>query len=112
MNPESMRRVMAQLIEKWISVEKLGKNKFKINLKVMLTPIDKERCQAEKPNGESFMTLGGGSKIVRCTNKPTVIITETKAGKDGLKGAMSLCNDCLRVAQDQLPKGYFEIEYI
>ena len=74
-----------------------------------MIPIDKERCQAEKPNGQSFMTLGGGQKMIRCENKPTVIATETNAGSDGLKGSMTMCDDCLKVAEKQLPKGFFDI---
>lgn len=74
-----------------------------------MIPIDKERCQAEKPNGESFMTLGGGHKMIRCENKPTVIATETTAGEDGLKGSMTLCDECLKVAEKQLPEGFFDI---
>ena len=70
--------------------------------------IDKERCQAEKPNGANFMTLGGVPKMVRCENKPTVIVTETQAGSDGLKGSMCLCDDCLEVAKKQLPLGFFD----
>lgn len=74
-----------------------------------MTPIDKDRCQAEMQNGATFMTLGGRPKMARCVNKPTVIVTETKAGDDGLKGSMCLCDNCLRVAETQLPKGFFDI---
>lgn len=74
-----------------------------------MIPIDKERCQAEKPNGQSFMTLGGGHRMIRCENKPTVIATETQAGPDGLKGSMTLCDECLLVAQKQLPEGFFDL---
>lgn len=77
-----------------------------------MIPPDLERCQAEKPNGESFMTLGGGHKMIRCDNKPTVIVTETQPGPDGKIGSMSLCTDCLKVAINQLPKGYFKVDYI
>jgi hypothetical protein len=77
-----------------------------------MIPVDLERCQAEKPNGESFMTLGGGHKMVRCDNKPTVIVTETQKGPDGLNGSMSLCKDCLRVAYEQLPKYFFKVSDI
>jgi len=74
-----------------------------------MIPIDKERCQAENPNGQSFMTLGGGHKMIRCENRPTVIATEIKAGSDGLKGSMTMCDDCLKVANEQLPKGFFDL---
>ena len=78
----------------------------------MLIPADKNRCQAEKPNGVHAFTVGGVPRMERCTNKPTVIVTETKAGKDGLFGSMSLCDDCLKVAEKQLLKGYFIVKSI
>jgi hypothetical protein len=63
-----------------------------------LTPPDLKRCQAEVPTKDSFMTLGGRpGKRVRCSNKPQVVVQETVPGKDGLKGSMSLCGDCLVV---------------
>lgn len=68
-----------------------------------LTPPDLLRCQAEKPNGESFMTLGGGPKLERCRREPTVIATEIKPGKDGQIGSMSLCDKCAAVLQKQMP---------
>jgi len=74
-----------------------------------MIPVDLGRCQADKPNGESFMTLGGGHKMIRCKNKPTVVIKETKPGPDGLYGGMSLCDECLKKAYEQLPEGYFEV---
>lgn len=60
-----------------------------------LTPPDLKQCQAEKSNGWNFMTLGGRKEMVRCTNKPTTIVRELKPGKDGRKGSMTLCTDCL-----------------
>jgi hypothetical protein len=74
-----------------------------------MLPIDKERCQAEKPNGQNFMTYGGGHKMIRCVSPPKVIATERNVGSDGLKGSMSMCEDCLKVAQSQLPKGFFDL---
>jgi|TARA_R110000851_G_scaffold308922_1_gene468097 hypothetical protein len=74
-----------------------------------MIPIDKERCQTEKPNRQSFMTLGGNHKMIRCENVPTVIATETNADNEGLKGSMTMCDDCLKVAEKQLPKGFFDL---
>lgn len=62
--------------------------------KVKLIPPDRKQCQAEKPNGNTFMTLGGVPGLERCKNKPSVIATERKPGEDGLRGSMSLCSDC------------------
>lgn len=71
-----------------------------------LTPPDIDQCQAEKPNGQSFMTLGGGPGYVRCADEPTVIATENKAGRDGLKGSMSLCDECKAKLLEQMGTDY------
>jgi len=76
-----------------------------------LTPPDLTRCQAEKPNDESFMTIGGGPKRVRCTVKPTVIATEKMPGPDGLRGSMSLCSACAVKLEEQMP-GYATVVQI
>jgi hypothetical protein len=75
----------------------------KTTKKAELTPPDTKRCQAEKPNGATFMSLGGVPKLVRCTNKPTMIATEKEPGKDGQRGSMSLCDECFAVFQKQAP---------
>jgi hypothetical protein len=67
-----------------------------------LIPPDTERCQAMKPNGEGPFTLGGGYKMIRCTNAPTVILYEDAPGKDGLCGSMSLCPECLEQFKKQI----------
>jgi hypothetical protein len=67
-----------------------------------LTPPDLKRCQAEKPNGHSFMTLGGTPGRERCKEEPTVIVTEVQPGADNRHGAMSLCHPCWAVALKQL----------
>ena len=71
--------------------------------KVKLIPPDKKQCQAEKPNGHSFMTLGGRPGRERCTNKPTMLATEKKPGKDGQRGSMTVCDECFSVMQKQMP---------
>jgi hypothetical protein len=71
-----------------------------------LTPPDLKRCQAEKPNGNTFMTLGGRPGRVRCDQLPIYIATENKAGADGQRGSMALCNDCSAVLIEQLGKDY------
>lgn len=77
-----------------------------------LTPPDLTQCQADVPNGHTFMTLGGRPGRVRCTNKPDVIAYENAPGPDGQKGSMSLCKRCLTVFNKQMPKGYATIEVI
>lgn len=67
-----------------------------------LIPPDVNQCQAQKPNGNTFMTLGGRPGYVRCKEKPVVIVTENKPGRDGRKGSMSLCAACWRVMLKQL----------
>jgi hypothetical protein len=79
---------------------------------VPLTPPDPKQCQAEKPNGVTFMTMGGRHKMVRCTNEPVFIVTEKKPGEDGQKGSMSLCASCLAVFAKQAPEGYATITHI
>lgn len=71
-----------------------------------LTPPDHKQCQAEKPNGHSFMTLGGVPGMVRCTNKPTKLLTENTPGEDGQTGSMTLCDHCFSVFQKKMPADY------
>lgn len=71
-----------------------------------LIPPDLKRCQAEKPNGYSFMTIGGRPSLERCTNVPHVVATEAEPGADGRCGAMSLCTECLTVFTRQMPQGF------
>lgn len=71
--------------------------------KVKLIPPDMKQCQVEKPNGNTFMTLGGVPGLVRCKNKPTVLVKETKAGKDGQKGSMTMCASCYEVFKERAP---------
>ena len=54
-------------------------------------PVDKDRCQAYIE--ESFMALGA-VQLFRCDKAPVYIATESKPGKDGLRGSMSLCRYC------------------
>lgn len=81
-------------------------------VKPKLVPVDKKQCQAEKPNGYSFMTLGGVPGRARCTNVPSAIITETKPGKDGQLGSMSLCQACWLVAAQQLGPDAFTSRHV
>ena len=62
-----------------------------------LTPPDALQCQAEVPNGNTFMTLGGQPGRTRCTKPPTVIATEKSPGNDGQIGCMSMCTECFIV---------------
>jgi len=77
-----------------------------------LTPPDRDRCQAEKPNGNTFMTLGGRPGLVRCENKPVVIIHETEPDRNGLLGSMSLCQGCLKVFNEQQPGTKVRLMYL
>lgn len=78
-----------------------------------LIPPDLNQCQAEKPNGNSFMTLGGVVGRVRCTNTPTVIVTEKKPPKGYSKcGSMSLCTECWAVAIELLGADKFTVKPI
>jgi len=77
-----------------------------------VTPPDLKQCQAEKPNGNSAFTVGGIPGLVRCTNRPLFVVTETQPGPDGLRGSMSLCAECLEVFSKSLPPGYATVERI
>jgi hypothetical protein len=70
-----------------------------------LVPPDRKQCQAEIREG-SFMTLGPRA-FHRCRNLPTVIVTEKLPGKDGQRGAMSLCDSCKQVLLEQSGPDYF-----
>jgi len=69
-----------------------------------LEPIDASRCQAEKKEG-SFMTFGP-RQYIRCSNKPTWVAVEVKDGS--FYGAMSLCDDCKKVCEIQMPSVKFQ----
>lgn len=61
-----------------------------------LEPVDYKRCQAEWTTPTPF-ALGGTHKTTRCSNEPAVVAREIVAGKDGQKGAMSICLECLPI---------------
>lgn len=78
-------------------------------MKKTLTPLippDRKQCQAMKPNGNSFMTLGGVSGLVRCATTPTVIAKENSPGDDGRKGSMALCDPCAAKLVEQAGANY------
>jgi hypothetical protein len=77
-----------------------------------LTPVDLKQCQAEKPTGNSFMTMGGVVGLERCTSKPAAIVVENKAGKDGQVGSMTVCFKCLEVFKKQLGPDYATVAII
>lgn len=65
-----------------------------------LIPVDRERCQVEEQAEHSFMTLGPRPAPERCTRKARWILTEKEPNpKDGLRGAMSCCDEHLEVAR-------------
>lgn len=77
-----------------------------------LTPPDLKRCQAMKPNGYNFMTLGGRPGRERCENKPRCIVYETKPDTDGCKGSMSLCVYCFPICMQQMKDKKLRFELI
>lgn len=77
-----------------------------------LIPPDLTRCQAEKPNGHTFMTLGGVPGRVRCDAAPVTVATEVAPGKDGRRGSMSLCAGCWAAMIKQLGAYYASFEPI
>jgi len=77
-----------------------------------LVPPDRDRCQADVPNGYSFMTLGGQPGRTRCIEKPMFIATENKPGSDGQIGSMSLCANCLQQFRKQMSLDYATVYHI
>ncbi len=69
-----------------------------------LEPPDRDRCQAEIHSYNAFVMGGPTRQVKRCDNKPTVIAKETEPGPDGLKGSMSLCDDCKPKLVEQFTK--------
>ena len=62
-----------------------------------------------KPNGHTFMSLGGVPGHIQCDNKPDYIATERKPDKDGRKGSMSMCAKCAVVFQEQKGTKYADL---
>lgn len=75
--------------------------------KVKLAPPDLKQCQTIHRTG-AFQFGPPGER--RCTNKPTWIATERKLGKDGQRGSMSLCVDCMLIMEKQLGKDFATYE--
>ena len=71
-----------------------------MSMKTKLIPPDRKRCQAEKRVG-TFLSFGPPT-MVRCNARPRWIATEEVArASDGLRGSMSLCDEC-RAACERL----------
>jgi hypothetical protein len=75
-----------------------------------LTQVDLVRCQAEIKEC-SFMTLHPRN-YRRCPNPAVYIITEAEPGEDGHIRAMSLCEDCKKVADSRFPGKSIIVEKI
>jgi len=69
-----------------------------------LESVDAGQCQSEIRSG-SFMTLGP-RKFVRCGEVPVWICVNVEEGE--FCGAMSLCDNCKRVCEIQLPGVKFQ----
>lgn len=69
-----------------------------------LEAVDSKQCQGEYREG-SFMTFGP-RKMVRCNSSPTWLAVSIKDGE--FYGAMSLCDECKRVCEIQLPETKYQ----
>jgi len=69
-----------------------------------LLPIDPTRCQAQVKSG-SLMTFGP-VKLIRCFKPPTWVAVDVRDGE--FYGAMSLCDDCKKVCEIQVPTAKFQ----
>lgn len=69
-----------------------------------LEPVDHTRCQADIKSEYRPFIMGGdvGGKWGRCKNKPTWYARETKAGSDGRRGAMALCDECKPICEKRM----------
>lgn len=85
------------------------KSKKRAGKRTKLVPADRQRCQVERPVGP-FVLGGVIGSMIRCSNKPVVIATEVKPAKDGQRGSMSICTDCLAVFLERtdVPKATFK----
>jgi hypothetical protein len=70
-----------------------------------LEPVDHARCQADVRSAYNPFIMGGdvGGKWGRCKNKPKWYVREVKAGPDGRKGAMALCDECKPECEKRMP---------
>ncbi len=57
-----------------------------------LEPVDTGQCQCEHNTYNPFIMGGPVYHMVRCEDKPSVVVTKKKEDEHGQKGAMSLCN--------------------
>lgn len=73
-----------------------------------LTPPDPTRCQTMITPAYNPWRVAGEPRPrpERCPNKPVVIARERAPGKDGERGAMSLCAGCREQFVRQMPAGY------
>jgi len=76
----------------------------------LLTPPDLKQCQAEITPSHGFMRLGPRPQPERCKNKPTVLVTKNKPGKDNQRGSMTLCDGCLSEFRRRFPKDFATIQ--
>lgn len=79
-----------------------------------LEPHDLHRCQAEVISYTPFIMGGKPFMRTRCRAKPHWVVKETVAGKDGLRGSMTLCDSCAErfIRKDALPPSYYSMEFI
>ncbi len=62
-----------------------------------LEPVDTERCQCERNTYNPFIMGGPVHHMVRCSDRPTTVVTESEPDDAGQQGAMSLCTKHLCV---------------
>ena len=68
-----------------------------------LEPVSHEECQADIREAYSPFQLGAPPPRYKpCGKRPTWYARETKAGSDGQKGSMALCDECKAVCESRL----------
>lgn len=74
--------------------------------KPKLIPPDRKQCQAETRQYRPFIIGGNVHDVRRCENVPVFISKEKKPGPDGVRGSMSLCDECAQIMRKQLGDNY------
>lgn len=68
-----------------------------------LEPVDRKQCQTEWTVYLPFIMGGNVHQQERCEDAPDWVATEKEKGKDGRRGAMSLCEKHRKIFDEKFP---------
>jgi len=79
-----------------------------------LEPPDPKRCQADKITYNAWGIGGSPYKRLRCTNRAHWLVQELEPGPDGIRGHMTMCDECAEVFIDKrlYPPKHYSMEWI